>query len=67
MLVPAGEIELEVEIRGASDGPAVLLLYGWPDSGPWRYERVDGPGHLMQLEAPGALNALLLDFLPPPG
>ncbi len=33
-------------------------------SGPWRYERVDGVGHWLQLEAPEALNRLLLDFLP---
>jgi pimeloyl-ACP methyl ester carboxylesterase len=33
-------------------------------SGPWRYERLDGPGHWMQLEAPDALNRLLLSFLP---
>jgi len=33
-------------------------------SGPWRYERVEGPGHWMQLEAPEAVNRLLLDFLP---
>lgn len=33
-------------------------------AGPWRYERVDGPGHWMQLEAPDAINQLLLDFLP---
>jgi pimeloyl-ACP methyl ester carboxylesterase len=33
-------------------------------SGPWRYERVEGPGHWMQLEAPEAVNGLLLDFLP---
>jgi len=32
-------------------------------SGPWRYERIDGPGHWMQLEAPGAVNGLLVDFL----
>src|SRR5215469_2821175 len=31
--------------------------------GPWRYERVDGAGHWMQLEAPDQVNALLLDFL----
>lgn len=30
---------------------------------PWRYERLDGPGHWMQLEAPDAVNALLVDFL----
>jgi pimeloyl-ACP methyl ester carboxylesterase len=33
-------------------------------TGPWRYERIDGPGHWMQLEAPDQVNALLLDFLP---
>jgi pimeloyl-ACP methyl ester carboxylesterase len=32
-------------------------------SGPWRYERLDGPGHWMQLEAPDEVNRLLLDFL----
>jgi pimeloyl-ACP methyl ester carboxylesterase len=31
--------------------------------GPWRYERIVGPGHWMQLEAPDAVNELLLDFL----
>jgi pimeloyl-ACP methyl ester carboxylesterase len=33
-------------------------------AGPWRYERVDGPGHWMQLESPDVVNELLLDFLP---
>ncbi|HWF74370.1 MAG TPA: alpha/beta hydrolase [Solirubrobacteraceae bacterium] len=33
-------------------------------AGPWRYERLDGVGHWMQLEAPEAVNELLLDFLP---
>ena len=32
-------------------------------AGPWRYERVDGVGHWLQLEAPDEVNALLLDFL----
>jgi pimeloyl-ACP methyl ester carboxylesterase len=32
--------------------------------GQWRYERLDGPGHWMQLEAPDEVNRLLLDFLP---
>jgi pimeloyl-ACP methyl ester carboxylesterase len=32
-------------------------------TGPWRYERMAGAGHWMQLEAPDELNALLLDFL----
>jgi hypothetical protein len=34
-------------------------------AGPWRHERLDRPGHWMQLEAPEQVNALLLDFLPP--
>jgi pimeloyl-ACP methyl ester carboxylesterase len=33
-------------------------------SGGWRYERIEGPGHWMQLEAPEEVNRLLLDFLP---
>ena len=32
-------------------------------SGPWRYERVEGPGHWLQLEAPGVVSGLLVDFL----
>ncbi|MEQ1874137.1 MAG: alpha/beta hydrolase [Ilumatobacteraceae bacterium] len=32
--------------------------------GSWRYERIEGAGHWMQLEAADKLNALLLDFLP---
>lgn len=31
-------------------------------AGEWRYERIDGPGHWMQLEAPDEVNRLLLDF-----
>jgi pimeloyl-ACP methyl ester carboxylesterase len=30
----------------------------------FRYERLEGAGHWMQLEAPDEVNALLLDFLP---
>jgi pimeloyl-ACP methyl ester carboxylesterase len=30
----------------------------------FRYERLDGPGHFMQWEAPADVNRLLLDFLP---
>jgi pimeloyl-ACP methyl ester carboxylesterase len=33
-------------------------------AGSWRYERLDGPGHWMQLEAPVEVNRLLGDFLP---
>ena len=32
--------------------------------GPWRYERIDGAGHWLQLDAPDEVNRLLLDFLP---
>jgi pimeloyl-ACP methyl ester carboxylesterase len=32
-------------------------------AGPWRYERVEGPGHWMQLEAPEETARLLIDFL----
>ena len=35
-------------------------------AGPWRYERMDGIGHWIPLEAPDRLNELLLDFLPSP-
>jgi len=33
-------------------------------TGSWRYERIDDVGHWMQLEAPDAVNRLLVDFLP---
>ena len=33
-------------------------------AGAWRYERLDGPGHWMQLEAPDDVSRLLIDFLP---
>ena len=29
----------------------------------WRYERIEGASHWMQLDAPERLNELLLDFL----
>jgi pimeloyl-ACP methyl ester carboxylesterase len=32
-------------------------------SGPWRYVRVEGAGHWMQLDAPERVNELLLEFL----
>jgi pimeloyl-ACP methyl ester carboxylesterase len=31
--------------------------------GPWRYEKIEGAGHWMQLDAPDKVNGLLLDFL----
>ena len=30
---------------------------------PWRYERVEGANHWLQLSAPEKVNALLLDYL----
>jgi len=32
--------------------------------GPWRYERIEGAGHWIPVDAPEELNGLLLDFLP---
>lgn len=32
-------------------------------TGPWRYERIEGAGHWLQLDAPAQVNRLLLDFL----
>jgi pimeloyl-ACP methyl ester carboxylesterase len=32
-------------------------------SGPWRYERIEGASHWLQLDAPDRVNELLLDFL----
>jgi pimeloyl-ACP methyl ester carboxylesterase len=32
-------------------------------AGPWRYERIEGAGHWLQLEVPDRVNLLLLDFL----
>jgi pimeloyl-ACP methyl ester carboxylesterase len=32
-------------------------------TGPWRYERIDGAGHWMQVDAPERINELLLEFL----
>jgi len=33
--------------------------------GPWRYERLEGPSHWLQLDAPERVNALLIDHLRP--
>ena len=35
-------------------------------TGGWRYERLEGVGHFVPLDAPVKLNKLLLDFLAPP-
>jgi pimeloyl-ACP methyl ester carboxylesterase len=51
-----------------SSGDFALLEEGMTGSaqtvtGPWRYERVEGAGHWLQLDAPDEVNTLLLDFL----
>lgn len=51
-----------------SDGDVALLesqmeRSGEHVTGEWRYERVEGIGHWIPLEAPQALNRLLLDWL----
>jgi pimeloyl-ACP methyl ester carboxylesterase len=51
-----------------STGDAFLLEPNMKESGrfvqgEWRYERVEGAGHWLQLDAPDRVNALLLDFL----
>jgi len=52
-----------------STGDSALTEVQMTDSaenvaGPWRYERLDGPCHWLQLDAPDQVNSLLLDFLP---
>jgi pimeloyl-ACP methyl ester carboxylesterase len=32
-------------------------------TGPWRYERIEGASHWMQLDAPERVTELLLEFL----
>lgn len=51
-----------------SDGDAFLAEAQMIDSqryvnGSWRYERVEGANHWLQLEAPERVNALMLDYL----
>lgn len=57
MRVDVNGVGIECEVTG--DGPA----WSSEDPGPWRYERLDGPGHWLQLEAPSEVNRLLIDFL----
>lgn len=51
-----------------SSGDRYLTEDGMVDSaahvtGPWRYERVEGASHWLQLDEPDRVNALLLEFL----
>lgn len=41
-----------------------MITSGRHVAGPWRYERLEGCGHWIPLEAPEACTRLLLDFLP---
>ncbi len=43
---------------------AQMVNSGANVAGTWRYERLDGPGHWMQLEAPDEVSRLLIEFLP---
>lgn len=43
--------------------PQMLASRAYLAPGCWRYERIEGAGHWIPRDAPGALNALLLDFL----
>jgi pimeloyl-ACP methyl ester carboxylesterase len=36
-------------------------------TGPWRYKRIEGASHWLQLDAPDRVNELLLEFLAPAG
>jgi len=40
-----------------------MIRSGEQVSGPWRYERIDEAGHWIPLDAPAALNVLLLEHL----
>jgi pimeloyl-ACP methyl ester carboxylesterase len=40
-----------------------MLGSGEHVTGPWRYERIEGAGHWLQLDAPDQVNELLLEFL----
>jgi len=44
-------------------GEAQMLRSAEHVAGPWRYERVEGAGHWMQLDAPDRVTELLVDFL----
>ncbi|MGH8885748.1 MAG: alpha/beta fold hydrolase [Egibacteraceae bacterium] len=52
--------------RDVALGEAQMLASATHVTGPWRYERLDGVGHWIPLEAPDCLNQLLTDFIPAP-
>lgn len=54
-------------VFGAADlylGEFAMVNSASKVTGPWRYERLEGIGHFVPLDAPEQLNKLLLDFLP---
>lgn len=68
LLRPRSWPVLTVPVMGLwSDGDRFLVESQMVDSrrflaGPWRYERISGASHWLQLDAPDTVNALLLDF-----
>jgi pimeloyl-ACP methyl ester carboxylesterase len=75
-LHPAGELDPPREIPPVraptlglwSDGDVYLTEHFMERSrehvaGPWRYERIEGASHWMQLDQPDRINDLLLEFL----
>ena len=42
---------------------APMIRSGEHVTGPWRYERVEGASHWLQLDAPERVNRLLLEHL----
>jgi pimeloyl-ACP methyl ester carboxylesterase len=76
-ITPQGLVEPPIELPAVksptmgvwSSGDIALLEEQMTGSAKYcetsfRYERLEGPGHWMQWEAPDKVNALLLDFLP---
>lgn len=69
LLLPIDRPKVRVAVMGVySTGDRYLAEAQMVDtsqyvSGPWRFERIEGVSHWMQLEAPEKVNALLLDFL----
>jgi len=69
VLVPRALPPVKVPVMGVwSSGDIGLseeqmIASQWYVASSWRYERIEGANHWMQLSAPNALNALLLDYL----
>ncbi len=70
MSLPGKQIEtngLRFHVAEEGTGPAVLLLHGFPDSSSlWRYERLEGTSHWLQLDQPEWLNKVLIEFIKKP-